>query len=374
MIGAGELVVIVVLLLLLFGWQRLPELGRGLGEGLSAFRNASGEAAPAAPGHDEGIEPLVVFISSRMEELSRERDVVERAVRTFRFTRPWRFERTPASSQSCDEISVANVRRSDVVLFVLGETLSQGVLSEHHAAREAGVHRLYFVKRGKRTRELEAFIRQDLDVRYAEFGDARELERAAISALWALFVDSVRRRNNPYRLQLADLSVLLLLAEAMQRPDDDEEVADLRNLVEDQSDERRELFEEEEEEDYCATADDEARLESEEEEEPEPPPDVRTMFCARERRMRQFTFREHTVDSAGSILVQLLSAGRKEGMWQCNSCSAVMGDGPCTKCGTAPTLYEPPVFGNLWTQRCPKCGFTQRIRFAPKLTDLLKRR
>jgi len=39
-IGIWQLVLILALVLIIFGGRRLPELGRGLGLGLSNFRNA----------------------------------------------------------------------------------------------------------------------------------------------------------------------------------------------------------------------------------------------------------------------------------------------------------------------------------------------
>ena len=41
MIGMGELVVIFLVVLLLFGGKRLPELANGLGKGLREFKRAS---------------------------------------------------------------------------------------------------------------------------------------------------------------------------------------------------------------------------------------------------------------------------------------------------------------------------------------------
>jgi|TARA_B100001142_G_C14308765_1_gene645822 sec-independent protein translocase protein TatA len=40
-LGAPELIVIVVLVLLLFGGRKIPELMRGLGKGIKEFKNAS---------------------------------------------------------------------------------------------------------------------------------------------------------------------------------------------------------------------------------------------------------------------------------------------------------------------------------------------
>ena len=39
-LGTGELMVIVFGMLLLFGANKLPELGRGLGQGMRSFRDA----------------------------------------------------------------------------------------------------------------------------------------------------------------------------------------------------------------------------------------------------------------------------------------------------------------------------------------------
>lgn len=41
--GGGEIVLILVVVLLLFGAKRLPELARGLGQGIREFKKASNE-------------------------------------------------------------------------------------------------------------------------------------------------------------------------------------------------------------------------------------------------------------------------------------------------------------------------------------------
>ncbi len=38
-LGMGELLVILVIVIVIFGATRLPQLGRGLGEGISNFRD-----------------------------------------------------------------------------------------------------------------------------------------------------------------------------------------------------------------------------------------------------------------------------------------------------------------------------------------------
>lgn len=48
-LGTGELVVVLAVMALMFGGKRLPELGRGLGQGMRGFRDAlKGIDEPAA--------------------------------------------------------------------------------------------------------------------------------------------------------------------------------------------------------------------------------------------------------------------------------------------------------------------------------------
>ena len=43
-LGGGEIVLILVLVLLLFGARKLPELAKGLGQGIKEFKKASRDA------------------------------------------------------------------------------------------------------------------------------------------------------------------------------------------------------------------------------------------------------------------------------------------------------------------------------------------
>ncbi len=57
-LGFPELFLLLVLVVILFGWRRLPELGKGLGEGIRNFRSAmrgDGEEPPSpGTGGDRG--------------------------------------------------------------------------------------------------------------------------------------------------------------------------------------------------------------------------------------------------------------------------------------------------------------------------------
>ena len=45
-IGAPQIILIVVIVLLLFGGRKIPELMRGLGSGIKEFKDASKDDAP----------------------------------------------------------------------------------------------------------------------------------------------------------------------------------------------------------------------------------------------------------------------------------------------------------------------------------------
>ncbi len=55
-LGMGELIVIFLVVLLLFGANKLPALGEGLGKAMRGFRDAVRDPSPAPP-HDPAQEP-----------------------------------------------------------------------------------------------------------------------------------------------------------------------------------------------------------------------------------------------------------------------------------------------------------------------------
>ncbi|MBA3850249.1 MAG: twin-arginine translocase TatA/TatE family subunit [Opitutus sp.] len=48
-LGAPELIIILVILMLLFGGSKLPSLAKGLGQSIKEFKNAAKDDTPAAP-------------------------------------------------------------------------------------------------------------------------------------------------------------------------------------------------------------------------------------------------------------------------------------------------------------------------------------
>lgn len=51
--GMGELVIILIIVIVIFGATKLPQLGRGLGEGISNFKDGLNKGKSDKPALDE---------------------------------------------------------------------------------------------------------------------------------------------------------------------------------------------------------------------------------------------------------------------------------------------------------------------------------
>ncbi|MBN2318686.1 MAG: twin-arginine translocase TatA/TatE family subunit [Acidobacteria bacterium] len=52
-LGPTELIIILVIVILIFGVNKIPKLGKGLGEGIRNFKTSLKAAAPANAGVEE---------------------------------------------------------------------------------------------------------------------------------------------------------------------------------------------------------------------------------------------------------------------------------------------------------------------------------
>ena len=52
-IGAPQIILIVIVVLLLFGGRKIPELMRGLGSGIKEFKDASKDDTPAGKAEED---------------------------------------------------------------------------------------------------------------------------------------------------------------------------------------------------------------------------------------------------------------------------------------------------------------------------------
>lgn len=55
MIGGQELIIILIIVVLLFGAKKIPELAKGLGNGIKEFKKASSEADKQINAKDDGV-------------------------------------------------------------------------------------------------------------------------------------------------------------------------------------------------------------------------------------------------------------------------------------------------------------------------------
>ena len=59
-IGTGEIILLLLLALLLFGAKRLPEIGRSLGHGMREFKDSvSGKSEPEPPAELPPADPTL---------------------------------------------------------------------------------------------------------------------------------------------------------------------------------------------------------------------------------------------------------------------------------------------------------------------------
>ncbi len=61
-IGPWEIAILLLIVLLVFGPKRLPELGKSLGRGMREFKNS------IKGGHDEADEPAELPVKSETDE------------------------------------------------------------------------------------------------------------------------------------------------------------------------------------------------------------------------------------------------------------------------------------------------------------------
>ncbi|OIQ10581.1 DUF4062 domain-containing protein [Neomoorella thermoacetica] len=92
-----------------------------------------------------GERPLVVFVSSVMAELEKERQEIVRILNNFPPFSAWAFEFTPGSSEPVDSTYLRKVREADIVIWLIGAETTEPVRNEIQEAL-ASNRRLWAVK------------------------------------------------------------------------------------------------------------------------------------------------------------------------------------------------------------------------------------
>lgn len=103
-------------------------------------------------------QPLLIFVSSRMEEFIRERQIIYSIVNQLPLTKPWLFEFTPSSSEATDDAYLQKVQQCDIFILLVGESLSMPVTNEFNLAKEQNKPCLIFLKDCNRSEEVRAFV------------------------------------------------------------------------------------------------------------------------------------------------------------------------------------------------------------------------
>ena len=211
-----DLVVILIVALIVFGPGQLPKIARALGETLREFRKATDEVKKPVEDAAQSVraslseQPLLVFVSSVMdpkrEDLTAERAAAKKAIEAFPpLTRAWRFEDSPASSESAGYVYLKKVEQCDVFVLVLGQAITRPVIREYWRARKHKKPRLVFLKKCARTPAVQKFIEIIRgEVKYAEFAQTNDLDRQIWQAVGALLIDGVRK----YKLSANDIVIL----------------------------------------------------------------------------------------------------------------------------------------------------------------------
>jgi sec-independent protein translocase protein TatA len=76
-LGGGEIILILAIVLILFGAKRLPELAKGLGQGIKEFKKATHHASESM---DEAIAEVTPTASKRLVPATRSSTASERLV------------------------------------------------------------------------------------------------------------------------------------------------------------------------------------------------------------------------------------------------------------------------------------------------------
>jgi len=83
-IGTGELVILLVVLLLVFGAKRLPEMGRSLGKGMREFKDGVAGAQEPEPVDEPATPPPARELPSASSEPDSEESPAETERQTVR--------------------------------------------------------------------------------------------------------------------------------------------------------------------------------------------------------------------------------------------------------------------------------------------------
>lgn len=146
------------------------------------------------------MEQGKVFISSvlnlEVEDLRKERDTAREVVKSYRFLRPWAFEKTPASTDDLDESYLKEVDECDLFVLITGRESTNPVTAELLRAKKQGKPILLFAKSVENRTPHAQSLLQLAGKKYASFETLEELRQAVQDAIDLALVDGLRALPN----------------------------------------------------------------------------------------------------------------------------------------------------------------------------------
>jgi len=138
---------------------------------------------------------LVIFVSSVINELMRERDIAKKAIESIDISIPWLFECSPASSEDVETSYLNKVTDCDIFVLILAAKITKPVELEYQTAKICKKPRLIFIKEvTDSSPELEDFI-SNIDVKYRKFTTPEEFQEVVKESIADHILNAVRKGN-----------------------------------------------------------------------------------------------------------------------------------------------------------------------------------
>jgi|GEM_PF-3278391 len=224
MLGTTEIFLILIVVLILFiAPRRISELARSVGEGIRAFRQETREI-----GVEASEQPLLVFVSSVIDELNDERQAIHKAIERIPLAKPWLFEYTPASSQEVNESYLSKIKESDIFVLVIGSSISMAVMREFESARANNKPCLVFLKDCERIEEAQTFV-GNIQAKWSKFSTSEELAHLVQLALVDELIRGYREGSQE-KLSDEHLSILVSIKEVLTLRETDQKSKEKKDI------------------------------------------------------------------------------------------------------------------------------------------------
>ena len=138
---------------------------------------------------------LLVFVSSIIDELRKERDIAKKAIKSINISIPWLFEYSSASSEDVVTSYLNKVTDCDIFVLILAAKITKPVELEYQTAKICKKPRLIFIKDVTDcSPELEDFI-SNIDVKYRKFTTLGEFQEVVKESIADYILNAVRKGN-----------------------------------------------------------------------------------------------------------------------------------------------------------------------------------